>query len=140
VPRSLPQEYEPRCPLASYRREIRARTRLSWSATRSTWPLPNLPGRQPGPKPAPPLAQHGLRSFEHQAPTRAADEPLLDTAGDHANPGHSNRAAACPTAALHDLTPVGHSGHGKARTPDAHTGRRTPGRSDARTGHWTPVA
>lgn len=35
-----------------------------------------------------------------------------------------------PAATLHDLTPVGHSGRGNARTPDAHTGH----------GHRTPVA
>jgi hypothetical protein len=40
------------------------------------------------------------------------------------------------TAALHDLTSVGPSGRGHARTPDV--GHWTPGRSDARTGHWTP--
>ncbi len=50
----------------------------------------------------------------------------MDTAGDHADPGHPSRAATCPTAVLHDLTSVGHSGRGNARTPDAHTGRRTP--------------
>jgi hypothetical protein len=77
-------------------------------------------------------------SFERQAPTRADHEPVVDAAGDHADPGHPSRAAACPTAALHDLTSAGHSGRGNARTPD--TGQRTPGRSDARTGHWTPVA
>ncbi|HEY9376325.1 MAG TPA: hypothetical protein VIQ02_04425, partial [Jiangellaceae bacterium] len=36
--------------------------------------------------------------------------------------------AACPIAALQDLTSAGHSGRGNAQTPDAHTGRphRTP--------------
>jgi hypothetical protein len=86
----------------------------------------------------------------------------MDTAGDHADPRPiPSHAAACPTAALHGLTPVGHSGRGNARTPDAHTGHRAPdtwtlrrpyrtvdtGRVDrhawtldARTGHWTPDA
>jgi hypothetical protein len=48
----------------------------------------------------------------------------MDAAGDHADPGHPSRTAACPTAALQDLTSAGHSGHGNAQTPDAHTGRR----------------
>jgi hypothetical protein len=70
----------------------------------------------------------------------------MDAAGDHADPGHPSRTAACPTAALQDLPSAGHSGRGNAQTPDANTGRqhrtadtgqRTPGRSDARTGHWT---
>jgi hypothetical protein len=34
----------------------------------------------------------------------------------------SSHAAACPTAALHDLTPVGHNGHWNPRTLDAHAG------------------
>jgi hypothetical protein len=66
----------------------------------------------------------------------------VDTAGDHADPGHPSHAAAYPTATLQDLS-VGPSGRGNARTPDAHTGHRTPdtlGRSDAHTGHWTAVA
>jgi hypothetical protein len=70
----------------------------------------------------------------------------MDAAADHADPGHPSHTAACPTAALQDLTSAGHSGRGNAQTPDAHTGRRTadtgqrtPGRSDARTGHWTAV-
>ena len=69
-------------------------------------------------------------------------------------PGRTRRlAAACPTAALHDL-PVGHSGRGNGWTPDVHTGHRTPdawtlrcphrtlesGRVDGHAwtrGHWT---
>src|SRR5829696_9361723 len=42
-------------------------------------------------------------SFEHEAPTQADDEPVMDAAGDHADPGHPSRTAACPTAALQDL-------------------------------------
>jgi hypothetical protein len=50
-------------------------------------------------------------------------------------PRHPSRAHACPTATLHDLISVGHSGRWKARTPDAHTGHRTPdtGHVDAQT-------
>src|SRR5829696_8896974 len=64
-------------------------------------------------------------SFERQAPTQADDEPGMDAAGDHADPGHPSRTAACPTAALQDLTSAGHSRRGNAQTPDADTGRRT---------------
>jgi hypothetical protein len=100
---------------------------------RSTCPLQPLPlplttARS---KPTPPLASRACASSEHQAPTRADDESVVQTAGDHADPGaHPSRAAACPTAALHDLTSVGPSGHGH-RTSD--TGRRTPD-----VAHWTP--
>jgi hypothetical protein len=102
-------------------------------------PLPNhLPRRRPSPNRHLCWPSTARASFERQALTRADHEPVVDAAGDHADPGHPSRAAACPTAALHDLTSAGHSGRGNARTPD--TGHRTPGRSDARTGHWTPVA
>jgi hypothetical protein len=51
----------------------------------------------------------------------------VDTAGDHANSGHPSHAAACPTAVLHDLTPVGHSGRGNPWTPNAgHLDAQTP--------------
>ena len=63
-------------------------------------------------------------SFEHEAPTQADDEPGMDAAGDHADPGHPSYMAACPRRAP-DLTSAGHSGRGNAQIPDAHTGRRT---------------
>src|SRR5215218_8594439 len=117
-------------------------------------------------KPTPLLPSTARASFERQAPTRADHEPVVDAAGDHADPGHPSRAAACPTAALHDLTPAGHSGRGNARTPDTgqrtadtgdldaqtpapDTGHRSPGQARvdrhawtlvARTGHWTQDA
>jgi hypothetical protein len=77
-------------------------------------------------------------SLDRQVPNRADDEPVADTAGDHADPGHPSHAAACPTATLHDLS-VGHSGHGNARTPDTHAGHRTPDTWTLRRppGHWT---
>ena len=111
---------------------------LSWSATRSSWPLPNhLPRRRPGPNRRLGWPSTTCASFEHEAPTQADDEPGMDAAGDHADPGHPSRTAACPTAALQDLTSAGHSGRGNAQTPDAHTGRRhrTPdsGHLDAQT-------
>ena len=99
---------------------------LSWSATRSSWPLPNhLPRRRPGPNRRLGWPSTACASFEHEAPTQADHEPGMDAAGDHADPGHPSRTAACPTAALQDLTSAGHSGRGNAQTPDAHTGRRT---------------
>jgi hypothetical protein len=124
----------------SHQRTILTCTRLSWSATRSSWPLPNhLPttarsNRRLG------WPSSACPSFEHEAPTQADHEPGMDAAGDHADPGHPSHTAACH-AALQDLTSAGHSGRGNAQIPDAHTGRRTADtwRSDARTGHWTPV-
>ena len=65
-------------------------------------------------KPTSRLAQHHLASFKHEAPTQADDEPGMDAAGDHADPGHPSRTAACPTAALQDLTSAGHSARGNA--------------------------
>jgi hypothetical protein len=62
----------------------------------------------------------------------------MDAAGDHADPGHPSHTAACPTAALQDLTWAGHSARGNAQTPDADTGHRTP-TPDADTGHRTPT-
>jgi hypothetical protein len=89
----------------------------------------DLATAQPPPRRRPSPNRHlcwpstACASFERQAPTRADHEPVVDAAGDHADPGHPSRAAACPTAALHDLTSAGHSGRGNARTPD--TGQRT---------------
>jgi hypothetical protein len=58
-------------------------------------------------------------------------------------PWPSQPCRRLPTAALHDLTPVGHRGRGNARTADAHwtpdAEHWTPGCSDARTGHRTSV-
>jgi hypothetical protein len=100
--------------------------------------------RRPGPNRRLGWPSTACASFEHEAPTQADDEPGMDAAGDHADPGHPSRTAACPTAALQDLTSAGHSARGNAQTPDAgqrtaDAGQRTPGRSDARTGHWTAV-
>jgi hypothetical protein len=108
-------------------------------------------------KPTPPLASTAWASFERQAPTRADDQPVVDTVrGDHADSGRPRRVAARRIGALDELTRFGHSRRGNARIadtgrPDARTpnwtpdtGRphrtRTPGRLDAHTGHWTPVA
>jgi hypothetical protein len=133
---------------------------LSWSATRSTWPLPkHLPRRRPGPSRCRRWPSTACASFERQAPTRADDQPVVDTVrattptpavlavwllaasarltnspgsdtADAERPDSGCRIPRCPDAQLD-------TGH---RTPDAHTGQRTPGRLDAHTGHWTPVA
>jgi hypothetical protein len=135
----------------SHQRTILACTRPSWSATRSSWPLPNhLPTTTARSKPTPRLAQHRLRQLRDEAPTQADDEPVMDAAA--TTPTPAIPAIRRPAhAALQDLTSAGHSARGNAQTPDAgqrtpdsghrtaDTGQRTPGRSDARTGHWTPV-
>jgi hypothetical protein len=91
-------------------------------------------------------------SFEHEAPTQADHEPVMDAAGDHADPGHPSHTAACLTAALQNLTSAGQrtrqrtdtgqrtpdSGHLDAPTPAPDTGHRSPGQASADTGHWTP--
>jgi hypothetical protein len=118
----------------------------------------HFPRRRPSPSRRLHWPSTACASLDRLVPTRADDEPVVDTTGDHADPGHPSHAAACPTAALHDLTPGGHSRRGTPRTPDAHTGHRPPdtwtlrrphrtlgtGRVDrhawtldARTGHWT---
>ena len=127
-----------RCPPAPTNERSSRAPGLSWSATRSSWPLPHhLPRRRPGPHRRLGWPSTACASFEHEAPTQADDEPGRDAAGDHAGPGHPSRTAACPTAALQDLTSAGHSGRGNTQTPDAHTGHRTPdsGRRTADT--WT---
>jgi hypothetical protein len=88
-------------------------------------------------KPTPRLAQHRLRQL--QAPGADSGRPRAGhgRSGRPRRPRPSQPYDGLPTAALHDLTPAGHSGRGNAQTPDA--GQRTPGRSDARTGHRTSV-
>ena len=86
----------------------------------------HLPRRRPGPNRRLGWPSTTCASFEHEAPTQADDEPGMDPAGDHADPGHPSRTAAWATAALQDLTSAGHSGRGNAQTPDA--GQRTPDR------------
>src|SRR5829696_2453732 len=81
--------------------------------------------RRPGPNRRLRWPSTACASFEDEAPTQADNEPGMDPAGDHADPGHPSHTAACPTAALQDLTSAGHSGRGNAQTPDADTGRRT---------------
>ena len=104
------------CPTTSRRRRPGPNRRLGWPST-------------------------ACASFEQEAPTQADDEPGMDAAGDHADPGHPSHTAACPRRA-----PGPHFGRTQRtrqrtdtgrRTADA--GQRTPGRSDAHTGHWTAV-
>jgi len=138
MPISLPQQAS----LAAHRLPTDERSSrapgLSWSATRSTWPLPNhLPRRRPGPNRRLGWPSTACTSFEHEAPTQADDEPGMDAAGDHADPGHPSHTAACPpsrstTSLRPDIADVATHKH---RTPTPDAGQRTPGRSDARTGH-----
>ena len=129
---------------------------LSWSATRATQPLPNhLPRRRPSPSRCLRWPSTACASLDRQVPTRAADEPAVDTAGDHADPGPPSHAAACPpppvTTSLRsdtaDAGSHGHrtprldAGHLDARTPAPGTGQRRVDRHawtlDARTGRRT---
>jgi hypothetical protein len=79
-------------------------------------------------------------SLKRHGPTWGRRRAVVDTAGDHADPGHPSRATACPLPRSTTI-PVGCSGrsrHGH-RTPDRtpEAGHWTPGRSDTRP-HRTP--
>jgi hypothetical protein len=82
-------------------------------------------------------------SLERQAPTSDRRRAVVDTGGDHPDPGHPSRVAACPlprctTSSRSDTADAGRHGHRTPhRTPEA--GHWTPGRSDTRTGHRTPI-
>jgi hypothetical protein len=147
MPRSLAQEGEPRWAprLRTSGRSSRA-SGLSLAARGRLATAQPLPRRRPSPGRRLRWPSTACASFERQAPTSGRRRAVMDMAGDHADPGHPSRTAACPTAALQDLTSAGHSGRGNAQTPDAHTGRRhrTPdsGHLDAQTpapDHWTSV-
>jgi hypothetical protein len=154
VPRSLAQEGEPRCAprLPTDGRSSRA-SGLSWSARGRPGHCPTTSMTTAKSGPTPPLAQHGLRQLRAPCSDLGRRRVGRGYGGRPRRPRPSQPAAAWPTAALHDLTPVGHvdGGRGNARTPDDHTGHRhldaqTPapdtGRVDrhawtldARTGH-----
>src|SRR5215218_9488775 len=150
MPISLPQEASS-LRTGSHQRTILACTRPILVGHAVELAMPNhLPRRRPSPNRHLGWPSTACASFEHEAPTRADDEPVVDAAGDHADPGHPSRAAACPpprcmTSLRPDTADAATHRH-RTPTPDAHTGRRTAdagqrtsGRSYARTGHWTPV-
>jgi hypothetical protein len=90
-------------------------------------------------------------SFERQAPTLGGRHAAMDTAGDHADPGHPTvRLPAPPPHPVTSLpSDTADAAPHRHRTPDPDTQtpapdtghwtgtRRTP---DARAGHWTPDA
>jgi hypothetical protein len=155
--RSACRRRRARCaPAPTHERSSRAPS-LPWSATRSSWHCPTTFRRRPGPTdasagPAPPAPASSTRRRLRQTTSRAW------TAGDHADPGHPSRTAACPRRA-----PGPHFGRTQRtrqrpdtgrrhRTPDTWTLRR-PHRTldsgpvdrqawtlDARTRHRTPDA
>jgi hypothetical protein len=111
---------------------------LSWSATRSSCQCPTTShdhgwvqtDASAGPAPHAPASSARL-------PTQADDEPGMDTAGDHLDPGHPSRTAACPlprsTTSLRPDTADAATHKHRTPTPDA--GQRTPdsGHLDAQT-------
>jgi hypothetical protein len=148
-------EGKPRCPPAPTNEPSSRAPGLSWSATRSSWPLPNhLPRRRPGPNRRLGWPSSACASFKHEAPTQADHEPGMDAAGDHADPGHPSHTAACPPprsrtslrpdtadAATHrHRTPTPDAGHLDAQTPAPDTGHRSHGQASVDTGrsHRTP--
>jgi hypothetical protein len=137
-----PAEGKPRCaPAPTNERSSRA-PGLSWSAMRSSWPLPNhLPRRRPGPNRRLGWPSSACPSFEHEAPTQADDEPVMDAAATTPTPTiPAIRLPAPPPRSRTSLRPdTADAATHKHRTPTPDAGQRTPGRSDARTGHWTSV-
>jgi hypothetical protein len=128
---AMPQVGEPRRVPGSLPTSGPCATGSSWSTRRSSLPLAeDLPTTTA--KPTPLLAQHAWASFEGQAPTRADDQPVVDTVrGDDADSGRPRRVAARRIGALDELTRFGHSRRGNARLADA-------GCPDARPPNWTP--
>jgi hypothetical protein len=146
----------------SHQRTILACTRPILVGHAVELAMPNhLPRRRPGPNRRLGWPSTACASFERQAPTQADDEPGMDAAGDHADPGHPSRTAACPPprsrtslrpdtadAATHrHRTPTPDagqrtpdSGHLDAQTPAPDTGHRSRGQASVDTGrsHRTP--
>jgi hypothetical protein len=143
--------------LAPHQQAILAmRSDLSRWATPVDLPTANHLPTTAKSKPTPPLASAACASSKRQAPTRADDVPVVQTAGDHADPGH-------PSVRLpaHRRAPRLHFGRTQRTRTRTDTGRRTldtwtlgrPHRTldtggvdrhvwtlDARTEHWTPDA
>jgi hypothetical protein len=141
----LPNDSPAACRPACRRRQASLRTRLptderssrapglSWSATRSSWPLPNhLPRRQPSSNrrlgwPSTACAGFETRRRLRQTTSRSWTQRAT-------TPTRPSQPYGClPTAALQDLTSAGHSARGNAQTPDADTGRPDSGHLDAQT-------
>jgi hypothetical protein len=154
TPRDLPSDSPAACRSACRRRQASPRTgSLPTNDPRAHPACPGRPRGRAGHRPttshddgqvqtetsagpAPPAPASSARP-----PTQADDEPGMDAAGDHADPGHLSRTAACPAPrSTTSLRPdTADAATHKHRTPTPDAGQRTPGRSDARTGHWTPV-
>jgi hypothetical protein len=104
------------------------------AGVRRRWPGCARPRRRPSPSRPSAWPSTACASFECQAPTSG---DVVDTAGDHADPGPSQPCGCRPTP-----RPRPHS-RWTQRTPQRtdtgrrtlEAGQRTPGRSDARTGH-----
>jgi hypothetical protein len=137
MPRSLAQEGGPHCaPRLLPTGDPRAHPAYPGRPAVDLATAQPFPRRRPSPGRRLRWPSTACASFEHHALTLADDGPVVDTAGDHADPRPSSRPAAWPTAALHDLTPVGQRTRERTDTGRPHR-TPTPGRSDARTGHRT---
>jgi hypothetical protein len=135
---SLPQEGEPCCALRSPTdRRSSGASGLSWSAARSTWPLPTTSTTTAKSKPTPPLVQHG------PAPASSASLRL----GQH-RAGRDTARATTRTPAVRLPTyrralrpsPGSDTADAGTRHRTLRTGHWTPGQPDAHTGtgDWTP--
>jgi hypothetical protein len=131
---SLPQEGGPCCALRSPTdRRSSGASGLSWSAARSTWPLPTTSTTTAKSKPTPPLVQHG------PAPASSASLRL----GQH-RAGRDTARATTRTPAVRLPTyrralrpsPGSDTADAGTRHRTLRTGHWTPGQPDAHTGHW----
>jgi hypothetical protein len=110
---------------------------------------PSRPRGRPSHRPTTSHNDGRLQADASPGPARPAqprspgsDEPVVDTAGEHADPGHPSHAATCPPPS--STTSPGRTQRTRERT-DTGRPQRTPddghpGHSHARTGRRTPVA
>ena len=142
---AMPQvgETSPRTRLSTDERSLRNRLLLVGQAVEpGRWPRTSL-----RPRPSRPLCwpSTACASFERQAPTRADDQPVVETVrGDHADSGRPRRVTARRIGALYELTRFGHSRGGNARIadagcPDAGHRHRTPTPDSGHPDAWTPT-
>jgi hypothetical protein len=130
---SLPQEGEPCCALRSPTdRGSSGASGLSWSAARSTWPLPTTSRRRPSPSRRLRWSSTGRRRLRAPASDSGSHRAGRDTARATTPVVRlpTYRRTARPSPVRTQRTPV--HGHRTLRT-----GHWTPGQPDAHTGHWT---
>jgi len=147
MPNSLPKASLAVTRLPTDERSSRA-SGLSWSATRSSWPLPNpttshddgqvQTDASAGPAPPAPASstRRRLRQTTSRAWTQRATTPTPAIPAVR-QPAH--RRAPRPHFGRTQRTRQRTNTGRPHRTPIPDAGQRTSGRSDTRTGHWTAI-